>query len=69
MKAILFYITFLSVAIMIMAAESLIGQPQYLFLWIAVNVVLIKLCYDNITYKDMKKYSGQKWLESLIRKH
>lgn len=69
MKAILFYITFLSVAIMIMAAESLVWQPQYLFLWIAVNIILIKLCYDNITYKDIQKYSGQKWLESIIRKH
>lgn len=56
-------------AIMVMAVESIVEQPQYLLLWIAVNIVLIKLCYNNITYKDIYKYSGQKWLESLIRKH
>jgi len=69
MKAVLLYITFLSVAIMVMAVESIVEQPQYLLLWIVVNIILIKLCYNNITYRDIHKYSGQKWLESIIRKH
>lgn len=65
MKAIILYITFTISAILLCAEVSL----TWLFL-AALDAILIAWCYNNITLRELVKYSGYKtWYKMIYIKN
>ena len=68
MKALLLWVTIISVTFNIMSAEFFIDAGCWLVagLWLAANFILVYICYNTISYKEACRYTGATLLDRIL---
>lgn len=70
LKGVLLWITALSIlAFIIGGCESLIEQNYWLaaLLWISINLALIYICKKTLSYRELYRLSGARYLEKKLQ--
>ena len=65
-KCALLWMTFISVIMLIMAADSINFMAWVLLL--IMNIVLVWACSKILSYSELYKYSGSAYFENLLKK-
>lgn len=64
-KAILLWLTFLSVTLFAMTIESL--SITQTIVWGVLNISIISACYHYLSYRDVYVLSGTRWYEQALK--
>lgn len=69
LKGILLHITIISLLLFIMGCESLMEKEKWLtiIIWFITNIILIFLCRNQITYKELYKLSGEELFNKIFK--
>lgn len=69
-KGILLWFTVLSIYFFISGGiESLIEADKWLAagFWLTINIALVYVCYNCLSYSELHKLSGSMWFNRLLR--
>lgn len=69
-KGFILYTTVFAVLTLLCGLEDIIIKENHSLLtfWVAIDVVLLSLCYYNISYKELCILSGKYWFDNYIDK-